>query len=144
MTAGALRRRALQVALALFGLVLCVEGLLDVIEPVTRARALGLGASASRAGLPMSILGGTWVAIGIATLTTVRRPAAHRGWTKFLAALACALILTLGQAIARGYARLDDLAVDLVVDAVFATAFLLLPVRRARNPDRVEEAPRGA
>jgi hypothetical protein len=137
-------QRLLQVVLALFAIALTLEGLLDLALPIERAQGLGLGDRASQAQLAMEILGATWFAAGICTLAILRDPAAHPSWLRFLVVLPLSLVVALGIAVVRGHARFADVAIDLVVDVVFATliAVLARSVRRSRSASGI--APRAA
>lgn len=123
-------KRALKVIMTVFGLVLILEGLLDIVVPEQRASIMGSGGSSSSAMFYMTILGATWVAAGFWVMAAGRDPSRHLNWVKFVITLPVLLLLALIFSIVRGYVSFDQVAVDLVSDAVFALSLLALYPRR--------------
>jgi uncharacterized protein YjeT (DUF2065 family) len=116
--------KALKVVMIIFGLVLVLEGLLDIAIPGQRASAIGPGGSSVM--FFMTILGATWVAAGFWVVAAGRNPARHINWVKFAITLPVLLSIVLVFSIVRGYVGLDQVAIDLVLDAAFALTFLAL------------------
>ncbi len=122
--------RALKVIMVFFGLVLILEGLLDIVMPEQRASIIGSSGSAGSTMFYMTILGATWVAAGFWVMAAGRDPSRHLDWVKFVITLPVLLLLVLIFSIVRGYVSFDQVAIDLVLDAVFALSLLALYPRR--------------
>jgi uncharacterized protein YjeT (DUF2065 family) len=118
--------RALKVIMIIFGLVLILEGLLDIIIPDQRASIIETGGSASSIMFYMTILGATWVAAGFWVVAAGRDPSRHINWVKFVITLPVLLSIVLIFSIIRGYVSFDQVVIDLVLDAVFALSLLAL------------------
>lgn len=117
-------RRALKVTLIVFGAVLILEGLIDIIIPDQRARLMGLGEIAGYVKLLMAILGATWVAVGVWLIVAGREPLLHINWVKF-AITKCILVVVVSlSSIILGYVNFSQGGPLVILDAVFAVAFL--------------------
>ena len=119
-------KRALKIIMIIFGLVLVLEGLLDIVIPDKRASFIGSGGSARSVMFYMTILGATWVAAGFWVMAAGRNPSRHINWVKFAITLPILLSIVLVFSIVRGYVGLEQVAIDLVLDVAFALAFLAL------------------
>lgn len=124
--------RTLKITLAVFGAVLAIEGILDIVLPVPRAAGMGLGDSASHAQLAMAILGATWLAAGLWIIIAARDPLRHLNWVKFALTLPLVLLLTLTGAALRGHVAFRQVAIDIVFNVIFFVLFLVFYPRGAR------------
>jgi hypothetical protein len=124
--------RGLKITMSIFGAVLCIEGLLDIVFPAQRAEGMGLGQCASQARLPMLILGASWLVAGASTIAGARDPLRQLNLVKFALAFPLALLLVLVVAIARGYVPVQRVAIDIGFDALFFALFFIFYPRRAR------------
>lgn len=133
-------RTALKVIMIIFGFVLILEGLLDIIMPAQRASIISSDVNASSVLFYMTILGATWVAAGIWVVAAGRNPSQHINWVKFVITLPVILSIILIFSIMRGYVGLNQVIVDLVLDGVFALSLLALYPRRRKSDHRLAEA----
>lgn len=123
--------KALKIVMIIFGAVLILEGLLDIIMPNQRASLIASGGSTRSAVFLMMILGATWVAAGFWVVAAGRDPLRHVNWVKFVITLPVLLSLVLILSIIRGYVGLNQVVIELALDAGFALTFLALyPWRR--------------
>jgi hypothetical protein len=125
-------RRGLEVTMAVFGAILCIEGTLDIALPEARAVGMGLDGCASHAQLPMAILGATWLAAGAWIVAGARDPIRHLDRVKFALAFPIVLLLTLTGAALRGHVAFSQVAIDMGFDALFAVLFFVFYPRGAR------------
>ncbi len=126
--------RGLKWAMILFGVVLVVEGVLDIVAPESRARQMGLGAAAAHAQLPMTILGATWVAAGLWVIVSARQPLRHINWVRFAITLPLLLLAALVCSWLRGTVAFQQVAADMAFDVLFVGVFLLLYPWRSPPP----------
>ena len=83
-----------------------------------------MGECASRAQLPMEILGATWLVVGVWTLIASRDPLRHLNWVKFALSFPLVLLLALVGAALRGDVAFRQVAIDIVFDALFVVSFI--------------------
>ncbi len=119
-------KKALKVIMVIFGFVLILEGLLDIIVPNQRASIIETSNSTGSVMFYMTILGATWAAAGFWVVAASRDPSRHINWVKFVITLPVLLSVVLIISIIRGYVTFDQVVIDLVLDAVFAISFLAL------------------
>lgn len=124
--------RGLKVTMVVFGAILGIEGILDIVLPVQRAAGMGLGECAAHAQLPMAVLGATWLAVGAWTIAAARDPLRHLNWVRFALTFPIVLLLTLVGAALRGDVAFRQIAVDIGFDVLFAMLFLVFYPRGAR------------
>lgn len=125
--------RAVKVIMAIFGSVLILEGLLDVVMPAQRASMFEPGGSSASVLFYMTILGATWVAAGIWVVAASRDPARHVSAVKFVITLPTLLSMALIFSILRGYVGLGQVIIELALDAFFALSLLALYPWRRRS-----------
>lgn len=136
--------RKLKAMMIVFGAILAIEGLLDLVFPVQRAAGMGLGPCAEHAQLPMAVLGATWLVAGVWSIASARDPLRHLNWVKFVLTLPLALMLGLLLAVLRGDVAGRQVAVDIAVDAFFVLAFVAFYPRNKReqtHPRQKTDAP---
>lgn len=126
-------KTALKVVMIIFGAVLIIEGLLDIVIPEQRAMLLGIGDGAGYVMFYMTLLGATWVAVGFWVLVAGLNPLQHLFWVRFSITLPVLLSLILGYSSIRGYVSFDLVAIDLIMNIVFALTFLVLYPWRASS-----------
>ncbi len=125
----------LKVTMTIFGAILLIEGLLDLLFPIQRAVGMGLGPCAQHAQLPMAVLGATWLVAGAWTVISARDPQRHLNWVKFALTLPLALMLGLLIAVARGDIALRKVAIDIVFDALVVLLFVaFFPRKKTMSP----------
>lgn len=124
-------KKALKVIMVILGIILIVEGLADIVIPGQRLSLMGAGENAGYMMAFMTILGATWVAAGIWIVAAGRDPLRHINWVKFVITLPLLLAFALAYSIIKGYVTFDQVAIDLVLDFVFALALFALYRRRA-------------
>ncbi|MBN1855628.1 MAG: hypothetical protein JW846_01585 [Dehalococcoidia bacterium] len=123
--------KILKVITVTLGIILIAEGLLDIVMPEQRLSLMGTGENASHVLAYMTILGATWVAAGIWVVVAGRDPLRHIDSMKFVITLPLLLAFALAYSTIKGYVTFDQVAVDLVVDILFALVLFVLYPRRA-------------
>jgi hypothetical protein len=127
--------RGLKVTMIVFGAIVAVEGLLDVVLPVQRAAAMGLGPCASQAQLPMTVLGATWLIAGVWIVAGARDPVRYLNTVRFSLAFPLLLALALLGAALRGHVPLRQVAFEIALDALFVVLFVVFyPRGKATSP----------
>ena len=128
--------RALKIVMALFGGVLAIEGLLDLIVPGQRAVGLGLERCIEYAPMAMAVLGATWIALGIFILSAARNPLQNISWVRLCAAMPVVLMGALVLTVVRSAATWTQIAPDVGFDVLFAVLFLVLGRATEASPPR--------
>lgn len=117
---------ARKVVMVIFGSVLILEGLLDIFMPEQRALAIETGNSSRSVMFYVMILGATWAAAGFWVIAASRDPLRHIYWLKFVMTLPVLLSAVLTISIIRGYVTLEQVVIELALNAVFAISLLAL------------------
>jgi hypothetical protein len=118
-----MKSKILKLTMFLFGVVLVIEGVLDLVVPGQRAKLVGLSDS-SHPALVLSILGATWVSAGAWIIVGATDPKRHRALLGLAMTLPALLILGLTICARRGGVAFGEISVDLIVNAAFLAALL--------------------
>jgi len=119
-----------------FGAVLVLEGILDIVLPTERAAGLGLEECSSQAQLVMAVLGVSWMLAGAGILLTARDPLRHLSWVRFALSFPLALLLALAGTVIVGDVGFETVAVDIAVNLLFVALFLAFyPWKKAGRRD---------
>jgi uncharacterized protein YjeT (DUF2065 family) len=119
-----MKNKVLKLTMFLFGLVLVIEGLLDLVIPEQRAKLVGLS-DASHPALVLSILGATWIAAGAWIMVGARDPQRHRALLGLAISLTALLLIALFICAQRGGVPFGEIRVDLFVNAAFLAVLLV-------------------
>ena len=123
--------RGLKIALIVYGAIHILFGLAFIIAPYQVATMFGLGEIAAYVTYLLALLGGTFIAAAFLLIVAGKDPLGHITVVKF-----AILLATLGAvmglySIIRGAADFSLAGMGIIMDAVFAVAFLALyPYRK--------------
>lgn len=129
--------RGLKVALILFGVISILSGLAHIIAPYQLASMIGFGEIPDvcrPVAYVMAMVGISFIAPGVWLIVAGRDPLRHITWVKF-AILWCILAVVAGlYSIIQGVVSFNQVGMVIILDGVFAAAFLVFyPWRAARS-----------
>jgi hypothetical protein len=118
--------KALKVIMIIFGAILILKGLQDVILPGMMVEALGLEEPPLYLYQLKTVIGASSIALGIWIIIAMRDLLRNIIWVKF-AITRCVLgVAAYVYSIIMGYVGFGDVAMFLILTAVFAVLFLAL------------------
>jgi hypothetical protein len=118
--------KALKVIMIIFGAILILKGLQNVIMPTMTVEILGLEEPPLYLYQIKTVIGASSIALGVWIIIAMRDLLRNIIWVKF-AITRCVLgVAAYVYSIIQGYVSFSDCAMFLVVDAVFAVLFLAL------------------
>jgi hypothetical protein len=126
--------RALKVVMIIWGVLGILFGLAYIFVPYQLGAMLGYEQGPAYIGYMLAGLAGCFISVSVFMIVAARDPLRHINWVKF-AILYCTLGVVLGlYSIIRGYVNFGQAGMGIIIDAVFAVAFLALyPWRAARS-----------
>ena len=126
--------RGLQAALIIYGAISALLGLMLIVAPNQAASMFGFGEIADYTRYFMALCGISFIAPGVWLVVAGRNPLQHITWVKF-AILWSILALVAGlYSIVQGVVTFNQAGTGIILDAVFAVAFLALyPYQAARS-----------
>lgn len=124
--------RGLKIALIVYGVILILSGLAFIVAPYQVASMSGLGEIADYVPYFMALLGGCFIAVSVWFIVAGLDPLGHICLVK-LAILWSVLGAVIGlYSIGRGAVDFSQAGMGIILDAVFAVAFLALyPYRKS-------------
>ena len=129
----------LKIALILFGAINILSGLAHIIAPNQLSSMMGLGEIpevCSPAMYAMAMVGISFIAAGVFLIVAGRDPLRHINWVKFAILWATLAVVAGFYSIIQGYVDFSQVGMVIILDAVFAVAFLALyPYRLARSAE---------
>ena len=125
--------RALRVVLIIYGVILLVMGLAGIILPEQIIGMFGIG-EVTNDIMYLSVVISTFsITIGIWLIITGRDPLGNIYWVKFIITKVLLFVVVKVYLIIQGYVDFNQVGVAIILDGVFAVAFLALyPWRAAR------------
>ena len=125
--------RGLKVALILFGAISILSGLAHIIVPYQLASMVGFGEIADYVPYLMAMVGICFIAPGVWLIVAGRDPLKHITWVKFAILWSILAVVAGLYSIIQGAVNFSQVGMVIILDAVFAVAFLALyPYRAAR------------
>ena len=125
--------RGLKVALILFGAISILSGLAHIIVPYQLASMVGFGEIADYVPYLMAMVGICFIAPGVWLIVAGRDPLQHITWVKFAILWSILAVVAGLYSIIQGAVNFSQVGMVIILDAVFAVAFLALyPYRAAR------------
>ena len=126
--------KALKVVMIIWGVLGILFGLAYIFAPHELGNMLGYEEGPAYVAYMLVGIATCFISISVFMIIAARDPLRHIHWVKF-AILYCILSLVLGlYSIFRGYVDFDQAGMGIIIDAVFAAAFLILyPWREARS-----------
>jgi hypothetical protein len=126
--------KALKVVLIIYGVILILAGLADIIIPDQVAEGYGIGEIPGYAKWMAAGMGAIFIAAGVWVIAAGRDPLRHIYWVKFVITKSILAVVVTVYSIAQGYVDFSQVGGLIILDAVFAVAFLALyPWRAARS-----------
>ena len=123
--------RGLKVALILFGAIEILFGLAFIIAPYQVASMSGLGEIATYVPYFMASLGGCFIAVSVWFIVAGLDPLRHISLVKLAILWSILGVVTGSYSIVRGAVDFNQAGMGIILDAVFAVAFLALyPYRK--------------
>lgn len=126
--------RALKVAIIVFGVRHILLGLALIFAPHQTASMLGSGEIAASAVYIAALCGLTFIAASVWLIVAGRDPLRHLIWVKFAISWALLGVVVQSYLVAQGVVNFSQAGLGIIIDAVFAVAFLAFyPYRAARS-----------
>ena len=126
--------RGLQIAMILYGVIGILLGLAFLVVPYQAASMSGFGEIAYYVPYIMAMCGVSFIAPAVWLILAGRDPLRHITWVKFAILWSILLVLAGSYSILRGAVDFSQVGTGIIIDAVFAVAFLsLYPYRAARS-----------
>jgi len=124
--------RGLKIALIVYGAILILSGLAFIIAPYQVASMSGLGEIAAQVPYFMALLGGCFIAVSVWFIVAGLEPLRHISLVKLAILWSSLGVVTGLYSIAQGAVDFSQAGMGIILDAVFAIAFLALyPYRKA-------------
>jgi hypothetical protein len=125
---------ALKVVMIVYGVILILGGLADIVIPDQVAEMYGLGECPGYVKWMAAGMGTILIAAGVWLIAAGRDPLRHIYWVKFVITKSILTVVVTAYSTAQGYVDFSQVMGLIIVDAVFAVAFLALyPWRAARH-----------
>ena len=120
-------------ALILFGAISILSGLAHIIVPYQLASMVGFGEIADYVPYLMAMVGICFIAPGVWLIVAGRDPLRHITWVKFAILWSILAVVAGLYSIIQDAVNFSQVGMVIILDAVFAVAFLALyPYRAAR------------
>ncbi len=124
--------RGLKIALIVYGAILILSGLAFIIAPYQVASMSGLGEIAAQVPYFMALLGGCFIAVSVWFIVAGLEPLRHISLVKLAILWSSLGVVTGLYSIVQGAVDFSQAGMGIILDAVFAIAFLALyPYRKA-------------
>ena len=131
--------RGLKIALIVYGAIGILVGLALIIAPNQLSIMMGIGEIpdvCSPAMYTMAIVGISFIAAGVFLIVAGRDPLRHINWVKFAILWAILAVVAGFYSIIQDYVDFSQIGMTIILDGVFAVAFLALyPYRLARSAE---------
>ena len=123
--------RGLRIALIVYGVIHALFGLAFILAPYQVGCMFGLGEIADYVPYLMALLGGSFIAASFLFIVTGLNPLEHITGVKFAILWSILCVITGLYSIGRGAVDFSQAGMGIIIDAVFAVAFLALyPYRK--------------
>ena len=120
----------------IFGVLVVLSGLADIIIPDQVKELYGLGETADYVNWMGALLGAAYIAAGFWIIIAGRDPLRHINWVKFVITWCILTVVINVYSITQGYVDFSQNGGSIIFDAVFAVVFLALyPWRAARSSE---------
>ena len=124
----------LKIALIVYGAINILFGLAFILVPYQVGSMSGFGEIADYVAYFMALLGGTFIAASVWFIVAGRDPLRYISLVKLAILWSILLVVVGSYSIARGAVDFGQAGMGIIIDGVFAVAFLALyPYRAARG-----------
>ena len=120
----------LKIALVIYGAIYITQGIILLIAPDRMADLYGFGAVNDQMSYLMAITGSAFIAAGVWFAMTFLDPIRNINSIRFAILWASLLFITPLYALWQGYVEADHIWFGVVLNAIFAVAFLIFYPRR--------------
>ena len=120
----------LKIALVIYGAIYITQGIILLIAPDRMADLYGFGAVNDQMSYLMAITGSAFIAAGVWFAMTFLDPIRNINSVRFAILWASLLFITPLYALWQGYVEADHIWFGVVLNAIFAIAFLVFYPRR--------------
>ena len=126
--------QGLKIALITLGVIVILLGLAFIVIPELLASTFGFGEIPNYAPYVMAMLGISFIAPGVWLIVAGRDPLRHIAWVKFAILWSLLGVVAGVYSIIQGAVNFSQAGPGIILDGVFAVAFLALyPYRAARS-----------
>ena len=126
--------RGLKVALILYGVIGILFGLAFIFVPYELGSMFGFEEGPEYVPHFLALLGVCFIAPAVFLIAAARDPLRHISWVKFAILWTILAVVAGLYSIVKGYVDFGQAGMGIILDAVFAVAFLVLyPWRAARS-----------
>ena len=125
-----MRSLNLKIALVIYGAIYITQGIIFLVAPDRMADLYGFGAVNDQMSYLMAITGGAFIAAGVWFAMTFLDPIRNINSVRFAILWASLMLVTPLYALWQGYVEADQIWFGLVLNAIFAIAFLVFYPRR--------------
>ena len=125
-----MRSNNLKIALVIYGAIYITQGIILLIAPQRIADLYGFGAVNDHMSYLMAITGSAFITAGVWFAMTFLDPIRNINSVRFAILWASLLFITPLYALWQGYVEVDHIWFGVVLNAIFAIAFLVFYPRR--------------
>jgi len=126
--------KALKVVLIVYGVMGILFGLAFIFVPYELGDILGFEHGSDYVPYFLAALGGCFIAPSVFIIAAARDPLRHISWVKFAILWSVLCLVTGLYSVIQGYVDFGQAGMGIIIDAVFAAAFLVFyPWRAARS-----------
>jgi hypothetical protein len=126
-----MRSTNLKVALVIYGAIYITQGIILLIAPQRIADLYGFGDVNNHMAYLMTMTGSAFITAGVWFAMTFLDPIRNINSVRFAILWASLMFITPLYALWRGYVEIDHIWLGLVLNAIFAAAFLIFYPRRS-------------
>ena len=126
-----MRSLNLKIALVIYGAIYITQGIILLIAPDRMADLYGFGAVSDQMSYLMAITGSAFITAGVWFSMTFLDPIRNINSVRFAILWASLMLITPLYALWQGYIEADHIWFGVVLNAIFAAAFLIFYPRRS-------------
>jgi glycerol-3-phosphate acyltransferase PlsY len=126
-----MRSTNLKVALVIYGAIYITQGIILLVDPDRMADFYGFGAASDQMAFIMAITGSAFIVAGVWFAMTFLDPIRNINSVRFAILWASLMFITPLYALWQDYIEIDHIWLGLVLNAIFAAAFLIFYPRRS-------------
>ncbi|HEX78706.1 MAG TPA: hypothetical protein G4O19_00945 [Dehalococcoidia bacterium] len=126
-----MRSTNLKIALVIYGAIYITQGIILLVAPDRMSDLYGFGEISDQMAYAMAVTGSAFIAAGVWFAMTFLDPIRNINSVRFAILWACLLFITPLYALWQGYIEIGYIWLGLVLNAIFAAAFLIFYPRRS-------------
>ena len=126
--------KALKVVMIVYGLIILLIGLANIVIPDQVAKMYGIEEIPAYVKWLAAVMGAVFIAAGVWVIAAGRDPLRHIYWVKFVITKSVLSVVVTVYSILVGYVDFSQVGGVIILDGIFAVAFLALyPWRAAQS-----------